>query len=193
MIPLRTDVPLRSTPWANYLLIAINVVVFFVQRWSFDGELHTPGALDPRDPRLIHYFTYQFLHGSAMHLAGNMLFLYIFGNNVADRIGNVGYLAFYLAGGVAAGIGHLAASGRLYDATLTAAIWATIGLHAVAQLAGVMLSRRALADARCGRLLGDLGAALAFEISLTAARIRATASAVAGRRSAFVRTEKRGA
>jgi membrane associated rhomboid family serine protease len=107
MIPLRTDVPLRSTPWANYLLIAINVIAFFVQRWSWAGELHTPGALDPRDPRLIHYFTYQFLHGDALHLAGNMLFLYIFGNNVADRIGNVGYVAFYLAGGVAAGIGHV--------------------------------------------------------------------------------------
>ena len=107
MIPLRTDVPLRSTPWANYLLVAINVVVFFVQRWNWAGELHTPGALDPRDPHLINYFTYQFLHGDAMHLAGNMLFLYIFGNNVADRIGNVGYLAFYLAGGVAAGIGHV--------------------------------------------------------------------------------------
>jgi cellulose synthase/poly-beta-1,6-N-acetylglucosamine synthase-like glycosyltransferase len=94
---------------------------------------------------------------------------------------------------VAAGIGHLAASGRLYDAALTTAIWATIALHAVARLAGVMLSRRALADARHGRLLGDLGAALAFEISLTAERIRATASALAGRRSGFVRTEKRGA
>jgi membrane associated rhomboid family serine protease len=107
MIPLRTDVPLRHTPWANYLLVAANVVVFFVQRWAWAGELHTPGALDPRDPRLINYFTYQFLHGDAWHLAGNMLFLYIFGNNVADRIGNVGYLAFYLAGGVAAGIGHV--------------------------------------------------------------------------------------
>jgi cellulose synthase/poly-beta-1,6-N-acetylglucosamine synthase-like glycosyltransferase len=94
---------------------------------------------------------------------------------------------------LAAGIVHLAASERLYDATLTAAIWATIGLHAVARLAGVMLSRSALADARRGRLLGDLGAALAFELSLTAERIRATASAVAGRRSGFVRTEKRGA
>ena len=109
MIPLRTDVPLRYTPWANYLLIAVNVLVFFVQRWGSSGELHTPGALDPRDPHLINYFTYQFLHGDAMHLAGNMLFLYIFGNNVADRIGNVGYLAFYLAGGVAAGIGHVLA------------------------------------------------------------------------------------
>jgi cellulose synthase/poly-beta-1,6-N-acetylglucosamine synthase-like glycosyltransferase len=93
----------------------------------------------------------------------------------------------------AAGVGHLAASGRLYDPVLTAAIWATIGLHAAARVAGVLLSRRVLGDARKGRLLGDLGGALAFEISLSAERIRATLSAVAGRRSGFVRTEKRGA
>jgi hypothetical protein len=94
---------------------------------------------------------------------------------------------------VAAGVAHLAARGRLYDPTLTAAIWATIGLHAVARLSGVALSRSALGGEGRGGLLGDLGAALAFEISLTAERIRATASAVAGRRSGFVRTEKRGA
>lgn len=93
----------------------------------------------------------------------------------------------------ATGVAHLAASGRLYDPVLTAAIWATIALHAAARIAGVMLSRSLLGDARQGRLLGDLGAALAFEISLSAERIRATLSAVAGRRSGFVRTEKRGA
>ena len=93
---------------------------------------------------------------------------------------------------VAAGMAHLAASGRLYDPVLTSAIWATIALHALARLAGVMLSRRLLGDARKGRLLGDLGAALAFEISLSAERIRATLSALFGRKSGFVRTEKLG-
>lgn len=92
----------------------------------------------------------------------------------------------------AAGLGHLAASGRLYDPVLTAAIWATIGLHAAARIAGVMLSRSLLGNARRAGLLGDLGGALVFEVSLAAERIRATASAVAGRRSGFVRTEKRG-
>lgn len=92
----------------------------------------------------------------------------------------------------AAGLGHLAASGRLYDPVLTAATWTTIGLHAAVRIAGVLLSRRLLGDARGSRLLGDLGGALAFEATLTAERIRATLSAVAGRRSGFVRTEKRG-
>jgi cellulose synthase/poly-beta-1,6-N-acetylglucosamine synthase-like glycosyltransferase len=93
---------------------------------------------------------------------------------------------------VLAGIAHMAASGRLYDPLLTAAIWGTIAFHAVARITSVVLSRRMLAEAPRRRLLGDLAAALAFEVSLLAERIRATASALAGRKSGFVRTEKRG-
>ncbi|MFW5682386.1 MAG: rhomboid family intramembrane serine protease, partial [Phycisphaeraceae bacterium] len=52
------------------------------------------------------HLTYQFFHASWMHLLGNMLFLFVFGNSVEDRLGHVGYLLFYLAGGVMAGIGH---------------------------------------------------------------------------------------
>ncbi len=107
LFPLRTDSPLRSTPWMNWGLLAANIVMFFFQRWRWSGDFTNPWALDPRDPHLWHYFTYQFLHGDALHLLGNMVFLYIFGNNVCDRIGNWGYLAFYLAGGVAAGVGHV--------------------------------------------------------------------------------------
>lgn len=92
----------------NWALLAANVVVFLVQRvlWPTDP----PGLLQPRDPHLIHYFTYQFLHADGLHLASNMLFLYIFGNNVNDRMGHWGYLAFYLAGGVFAGVGHMLTS-----------------------------------------------------------------------------------
>ena len=93
---------------------------------------------------------------------------------------------------IAAGFAHLAAGGRLFDPTLAAAIWATIGVHVAARIAGVLLSRQSLGDAARGGLIGDLGAALAFEISVTAERIRATTSALMGRRSGFVRTEKRG-
>jgi membrane associated rhomboid family serine protease len=110
MFPIRTDSPLYSTPWTNWLLVAANVVVFLVQQFAWRGLDYTPGALDPRDPQLLHFFTYQFLHGDGWHIVGNMVFLYIFGNNVCDRIGNLGYLAFYLAGGVAAGIGHVMTS-----------------------------------------------------------------------------------
>jgi membrane associated rhomboid family serine protease len=108
IIPIRTDSPLRSTPWMNWVLIAANVIAFLFQ-W-FTWRESPPGAIDPRDPRLLNYFTYQFLHGDGWHIATNMLFLYAFGNNVNDRMGNLGYLAFYLGGGVFAGIGHVMTS-----------------------------------------------------------------------------------
>jgi membrane associated rhomboid family serine protease len=86
----------------NYALIAANVLVFAVT--SFNEPWKTQYALHPRLPLLSEFFTYQFLHANIMHIAGNMLFLYIFGNNVNDKMGHIGYLAFYLAGGIMAGL-----------------------------------------------------------------------------------------
>jgi membrane associated rhomboid family serine protease len=120
LIPLRTDCPLRSFPWTNWSLIAINIIIYMLTSISSDQTSHGPLAfyhgqavrdllaLNPQDPVLWKYFTYQFLHESWLHVLGNMLFLYIFGNNINDRMGNLGYLAFYLAGGVMAGIGFAA-------------------------------------------------------------------------------------
>jgi membrane associated rhomboid family serine protease len=107
LFPIRTDVPLRSTPWMNWLLILLNVLMFIVQSTEPGAVWTRTLHLDPRNAQLYQYFTYAFLHGSAMHLAGNMLFLYIFGNNINDRMGHLGYLAFYLAGGVLAGAAHV--------------------------------------------------------------------------------------
>jgi membrane associated rhomboid family serine protease len=61
-------------------------------------------SLDAARPMLYQYVTYQFLHGGVWHLVGNMLFLWIFGNAVCDRMGSIGYVLFYLAGGVFAGV-----------------------------------------------------------------------------------------
>jgi membrane associated rhomboid family serine protease len=102
-------------PWVNWLLIALNVLIFFMTG-STDPSGHSHGflldkqvfALDPSAPKLWQYFTYQFMHEDWMHIGGNMLFLYIFGNNINDRLGHLGYLAFYLAGGVVSGMGHSA-------------------------------------------------------------------------------------
>jgi membrane associated rhomboid family serine protease len=108
-IPIRTDCPLRRTPWVNYALILVNILVFLAQL----TDLHNPNGwfrfleLNPAEPHLYQYFTYAFLHAGFLHIIGNMLFLYIFGNNVNDKMGNGGYLAFYLAGGVFAGIGYV--------------------------------------------------------------------------------------
>ena len=62
--------------------------------------------LVPVRPDLWQFVSYAFLHGSFMHIFGNMFFLYLFGNNVNDRLGTIGYLCFYLAGAVYSGIGH---------------------------------------------------------------------------------------
>jgi membrane associated rhomboid family serine protease len=92
----------------NWAIIAANVIVFVAT--LSNPRVTDPYALSARSPQLYQFFTYQFLHGGWMHLIGNMLFLYIFGNNVNDRLGNVGYLALYLAGGVFAGISYIVTS-----------------------------------------------------------------------------------
>src|SRR4051812_31940381 len=108
-IPIRTDTPLRRTPYMNYALIVANVVMFALQKTMFSRALLDKLMLQPRDPQIWQFFTYQFLHGDILHILGNMLFLYIFGNNVNDKLGNWGYLPFYLAGGVFAGVADVAA------------------------------------------------------------------------------------
>jgi membrane associated rhomboid family serine protease len=105
ILPIRTDSPLRSTPWMNWLLILANGLVFLLE--MLYPSIRTQYVLSPRDPHLLNYFSYAFLHEGWAHIIGNMLFLYIFGNNVNDKLGNLGYLAFYLAGGVFAGVGYV--------------------------------------------------------------------------------------
>lgn len=104
--PIRTDRRLRYVPWVNYALIAANVVTFLTTASRGSAQSLSPYLLNPVLPETAQFITYQFLHASWEHLLGNMLFLYVFGNSVEDRLGKVGYLCFYLAGGVLAGIGH---------------------------------------------------------------------------------------
>lgn len=111
-LPLRTDRPLRSTPYMNWLLILANIVIFIIQ--TTNKGFTNRYALYGSHPTLPAFFTYQFLHSTApglpLHLIFNMLFLFIFGNNVNDKMGQLGYLAFYLAGGVFAGICEVTAN-----------------------------------------------------------------------------------
>jgi membrane associated rhomboid family serine protease len=109
-LPIRTDSPLRRTPYMNFALIAANFICYIIQQ-SLGRQKIAPFVLNHANLHLYSYFTYQFLHGDPWHIIGNMLFLYIFGNNVNDKLGNLGYLAFYLAGGVFAGIGFVVMSG----------------------------------------------------------------------------------
>ncbi len=108
IIPLRTDSPLRTTPYMNWALIAANVIIFIVT--LSNPQLGERYAISAHHPTVIQFFTYQFLHEGWMHIIGNMLFLYIFGNNVNDRLGHIGYLALYLGGGVFSGISYVITS-----------------------------------------------------------------------------------
>lgn len=113
MIPLRDENPTRRTPWMTIALIAINAGVFAYQLTMSPEELRSfwmswaviPARLvtDPLAPEvLVTIFTAMFLHAGWVHLIGNMLYLWIFGNNVEDRFGPFGFGAFYLACGVLA-------------------------------------------------------------------------------------------
>jgi membrane associated rhomboid family serine protease len=109
ILPLRTNIVPRRTPYANYFFIAANAVIFLL---TFNmGTGHNRPVADafmlwPSHPEVWQFVSYAFLHGSWMHIIGNMFFLYLFGNNVNDELGNVGYACFYLAGAVFSALGH---------------------------------------------------------------------------------------
>ena len=112
LLPIRTSIRPRQTPYANYVLIALNVVFFLLTYWPHTVRLRgyvyqeplrlwaQQLMLHPANAYLWQFITYAFLHGSVMHIVGNMYFLFLFGNNVNDRLGSVGYVCLYLAGGV---------------------------------------------------------------------------------------------
>ena len=142
MIPLRDNVPSRTTPVVNYLVILFSCLIFFLQTTDPDGRLtfmfgmiparisqpDKPVVIENRELVRTLYgvqevstridvppnpftpwltaLTCILLHGSLMHLVGNMWFLFIFGDNVEDRLGHVGYLLFYVACGVLSSLSH---------------------------------------------------------------------------------------
>ncbi len=123
MIPIRDTNRSESYPLVNNLIIAINVLVFIIelsQGQRLNDFLYTYGLVPARysAPQISAHFTtlqqvtpfltFMFLHGGLLHLLGNMWFLYIFGDNVEDRLGHIRYLAFYLLSGWASGISHFA-------------------------------------------------------------------------------------
>jgi membrane associated rhomboid family serine protease len=124
MLPIRDDTPTRTFPLVTFLLILANALVwlwevslgggaalnhFFYQFGFVPGVL--TGAYQPPSWAIAPYFlsilTSMFVHGSWSHILGNMLFLWIFGNNIEDYLGHGKYLLFYLVGGIAAALVHL--------------------------------------------------------------------------------------
>ena len=105
LIPIRADVQLRARPIGNWAILALNVAVFVLgDGLDLSVVQRALPALDAGFPSVPEYLTYQFRHGNLTHLLGNMLFLWIFGAAVCDRMGSINYVMFYLAGGVCAGV-----------------------------------------------------------------------------------------
>jgi len=119
MLPIRDDQARFSTPWVNSFLIGLNLLIFLFEatldRRSLEGLIQQFGVVpahlaaflagSPRYPLpaiVLPFLTSMFLHGSWMHVLGNMWFLYIFGDNVEDYLGHFKYLVFYLLTGLIA-------------------------------------------------------------------------------------------
>lgn len=127
MFPLRDDQPTFSTPFITYFLIAINLLIYFLE-WQLGlqsrGQLNLLlgqfGVIPRHEIRLLTgtpvfspiaallpIFTSMFLHASPQHVLGNMWMLWIFGDNIEDHLGHFVYLVFYLLSGVAASLTHI--------------------------------------------------------------------------------------
>ncbi len=124
MIPIRDTIPSRRTPFVVYGIIALNAAAFLFQLNLHPAELQRfvmhYGVLPVRysDPevarhfglldQVVPFFSSMFLHGGFMHIIGNMWMLWIFGDNVEDWFGHLGFAVFYLFCGVASAVLHLA-------------------------------------------------------------------------------------
>jgi membrane associated rhomboid family serine protease len=115
VLPLRDHLPTRTFPFVNYLIIVANIAAFVLERTTIARGVSPDALLDAWGlvPRLLMHdpvtgvqtiFSSMFLHDptNLMHIGGNMLYLWIFGDNVEDAMGHVRYLIFYLLGGVCA-------------------------------------------------------------------------------------------
>lgn len=122
MIPIGDSPVRRTTPYVNWLIIVINVLVFFYELSlpgrALDRFFFTWGVVPVDIVQAIRFFpvqvdalfpllSSQFLHGGWLHIIGNMVFLWVFGDNVEDTMGHLRYLVFYLVSGVLAGLAHV--------------------------------------------------------------------------------------
>jgi membrane associated rhomboid family serine protease len=116
MIPIRDELRTHRTPVVNYLLIGLNVLVFILMllAGSSQESLVYELAMIPSNfadgvdvGDITDIFTSMFMHAGIAHIVGNMLYLWIFGDNVEDSMGSAKYLVFYLVGGVVASLTHL--------------------------------------------------------------------------------------
>ncbi|MHB1341736.1 MAG: rhomboid family intramembrane serine protease [Coriobacteriia bacterium] len=144
MIPIRDENPVRSVPWMTLLLMAVNIAVFLYESSLADADLLrfitewglVPSRFlaSPTSPvQLATVFTSMFMHAGWLHLIGNMLYLWIFGNNVEDRLGPLGFLGFYVIAGTVASAAQIAAGGAIDIPTVGAsgAVAGVLGAYVV--------------------------------------------------------------
>lgn len=160
MIPIGDENPSGKKPYVVYLLVAINVFVYVAEflgarvgnltmvPWSVIHDIRAEIVRNPAGqvaiakfptlgphPQWITIFTSMFMHAGLLHIAGNMLYLWIFGNNVEDALGHIKFLLFYLACGVLAALAHIWASTHLSVSPLSPFV-PTVG--ASGAIAGVL-------------------------------------------------------
>lgn len=140
LIPIRDENKSLTSPHVTRVLIIINTVIFFAY-WLPDVLGYTNGGLDTViyeyglvPNAVLHtqslktlstFFTSMFLHADLLHLGGNMLFLYVFGDNIEDTFGHAGFLVFYLAAGILGSLAHIGS--LLYFADVQGLQTVTIG------------------------------------------------------------------
>lgn len=136
MIPIRDENPTHQVPVVTYLLIILNVAVFIFQislgragQDLINQFALNPARLtsDPSPANFMDIFTSMFMHAGLAHILGNMLYLWIFGDNVEDRMGSLRFVIFYLAGGVLASLAHV----FFYPSSTTPTVGASGAIAAV--------------------------------------------------------------
>lgn len=104
-LPYKDENPRKSFPYVTISLIALNVLIFLWSLTNFESVINTFGFV-PAAASILTIFTSMFLHGGFDHILGNMLYLWIFGDNVEDKFGKVFFIIFYLLAGLAATLTH---------------------------------------------------------------------------------------
>jgi membrane associated rhomboid family serine protease len=143
MIPLSDSIRSHRTPWVTYALIVLNVGIYVLPSvfglMEYNQMVQTFGLIPFRVMRsfdieaISDLLTSMFLHGSWLHLGSNMLYLWIFGDNVEDTLGPIGYIVFYLLGGLLASVAHILVNPASTIPTIGAsgAIAAVLGAYLV--------------------------------------------------------------
>ena len=126
-LPYKVDVRTSIRPFANYLVMIVMLAVFALQQSNLEGRTE-PFVLTDWSVRGL--FGYMWLHNGYLHIIGNLIFLWVFGNAVCSKVGNILYLPVYIAAGLVAAVVHLVFDGREV-AGASGAIFGMVGAYFV--------------------------------------------------------------